>query len=120
MRMSAKAEYAVRAMVQLATEEPGTLIKTDDLAKAQGIPPQFLVDILAELRARTDIRAVIWRGEGKSWSSGRDVGSIGVQKTDLSHHELMRRGHRGIQQLWDLDQPVLVAWALWSTGVPKR
>ena len=28
--------------------------------------------ILAELSARPDIRAVVWRGEGKSWSSGRD------------------------------------------------
>jgi enoyl-CoA hydratase/carnithine racemase len=59
---------------------------------------------------------VIWRGEGKSFSSGRDVGSIGVQKTELSHHELMRRGHRGIQQLWDLDQPVLVACKGWVMG----
>ena len=39
MRMSAKAEYAVRAMVQLATVDEGVLVKTDDLAKAQGIPP---------------------------------------------------------------------------------
>ena len=50
MRMSAKAEYAVRAMVQLATVDDGTVVKTDDLARAQGIPPQFLVDILTDLR----------------------------------------------------------------------
>ncbi len=75
-----------------------------------------LFAILAELRQRNDVRAVIWRGEGKSWSSGRDVGSIGVQKTELSHHELMRRGHRGIQQLWELDAPVLVACKGWVMG----
>ena len=57
MRMSAKAEYAVRAMVQLATEQPGVLVKTDDLAKAQGIPPQFLVDILSELRTDRLVRS---------------------------------------------------------------
>jgi enoyl-CoA hydratase/carnithine racemase len=28
----------------------------------------------------------------------------------------MRRGHRGIQQLWDLDQPVLVACKGWVMG----
>src|ERR1700737_822374 len=50
MRMSAKAEYAVRAMVELATVDEGVLVKTDDLAAAQGIPPQFLVDILSALR----------------------------------------------------------------------
>ena len=45
--MSAKAEYAVRAMIQLAAADEGSVVKTDDLAKAQGIPPQFLVDILS-------------------------------------------------------------------------
>ena len=69
-----------------------------------------------ELRGRSDVRVVIWRGEGKSFSSGRDVGSIGTQKTELSHHELMRRGHRGIQQLWEMDQPVLVACKGWVMG----
>jgi Rrf2 family protein len=57
MRMSAKAEYAVRAMVQLATADSGTLVKTDDLAHAQGIPPQFLVDILTNLRTDRLVRS---------------------------------------------------------------
>lgn len=75
-----------------------------------------LFEILAELRSRADVRAVIWRGEGRSFSSGRDVASIGTARTELSHHELMRRGHRGIQQLWELDQPVLVACKGWVMG----
>ena len=75
-----------------------------------------LFEILAELRSRPDVRVVIWRGEGRSFSSGRDVGSIGTQQTELSHHELMRRGHRGIQQLWEMDQPVLVACKGWVMG----
>ncbi len=53
---------------------------------------------LGELAGRSDIRAVIWRGVGASWSSGRDVSSIGNHTLDMSHHELMSRGHRGIQQ----------------------
>jgi enoyl-CoA hydratase/carnithine racemase len=32
-----------------------------------------LFEILAELKDRPEVRAVIWRGEGKAWSSGRDV-----------------------------------------------
>jgi enoyl-CoA hydratase/carnithine racemase len=75
-----------------------------------------LFEVLGELRGRGDVRVVIWRGEGRSFSSGRDVGSIGTQKTELSHHELMRRGHRGIQQLWEMDQPVLVACKGWVMG----
>jgi enoyl-CoA hydratase/carnithine racemase len=75
-----------------------------------------LFEILSELRDNPDVRVIIWRGEGKSFSSGRDVGSIGVAKTELSHHELMRRGHRGIQQLWEMDAPVIVACKGWVMG----
>jgi enoyl-CoA hydratase/carnithine racemase len=75
-----------------------------------------LFEILTELRGRTDVRAIVWRGEGRSFSSGRDVGSIGTMQVELSHHELMRRGHRGIQQLWELDAPVIVACKGWVMG----
>src|SRR3954464_13884584 len=75
-----------------------------------------LFEILGELKERRDVRAVIWRAEGKSWSSGRDVGSIGVQKTEMTHHELMSRGHRGIQQIWDIEAPVIVAIQGWAIG----
>jgi Rrf2 family protein len=49
--MSAKAEYATRAMAQLAAAPAGTPVKADDLAAAQDIPAAFLLGILAELRA---------------------------------------------------------------------
>ena len=75
-----------------------------------------LFGILDELAQRNDIRAVIWRGDGKSFSSGRDVGSIGTLQVPLSHHELMRRGHRGIQRVWDIDAPVIVACKGWTMG----
>jgi enoyl-CoA hydratase/carnithine racemase len=75
-----------------------------------------LFEILGELRERPEVRVVIWRGEGKSFSSGRDVAAIGNVKVPLSHHELMRRGHRGIQQLWELDAPVIVACKGWVMG----
>lgn len=75
-----------------------------------------LFEILAEIRARPDIRAVVWRAEGESFSAGRDVSAIGTLKVELTHHELMRRGHRGIQQLWELDPPVIVALKGWVMG----
>ena len=68
-----------------------------------------LWSVLAELKSRRDVRAVIWRGEGKSFSSGRDVSSIGGGQVTITHHELMRRGHEGIQQLFDIDAPVIKA-----------
>jgi enoyl-CoA hydratase/carnithine racemase len=75
-----------------------------------------LFEILGELRERPDVRAVIWRGEGKSFSSGRDVAALGGGAVELTHHELMARGHRGIRQLFELDSPVLVALKGWAIG----
>jgi Rrf2 family protein len=49
MRVSAKADYAVRAALQLATAGEGPL-KGETIAEAQEIPLRFLENILAELR----------------------------------------------------------------------
>src|SRR5215218_6852287 len=76
MRMSAKAEYAVRAMIQLATADEGAVVKTDDLAKAQGIPPQFLVDILSDLR--TDRLGRSHRGREGGYELARPAGDISI------------------------------------------
>jgi Rrf2 family protein len=75
MRMSAKAEYAVRAMVQLAADE-GAVVKTDDLAKAQGIPPQFLVDILSDLRTDRLVRSR--RGREGGYELARPAAEISI------------------------------------------
>jgi enoyl-CoA hydratase len=74
-----------------------------------------LFEILAELSERPDVRAVIWRGTGHSFSTGRDVSAIGAT-TDVSHHELMRRGHRGIHKLFEIDAPIIAALQGWSIG----
>jgi Rrf2 family protein len=51
MRISAKADYAVRAAAELAAAAPGGRpVKGEQLAAAQGIPPRFLENILADLR----------------------------------------------------------------------
>lgn len=71
---------------------------------------------LAELKGNPEVRAIVWRGVGKSWSSGRDVGSIGVNKTGMTHHELMSRGHRGIQQIWEIEAPIICAIQGWALG----
>jgi Rrf2 family protein len=48
VRISAKADYAVRASLELAAA--GGPVKGDALAEAQGIPLKFLENILIELR----------------------------------------------------------------------
>jgi len=119
LREAAALLGATPARVRLDVDGPIATITNDNPEKHNAFDDEMdvrLFEILAELRERPEVRAVIWRGEGKSFSSGRDVGSIGVQKTELSHHELMRRGHRGIQQLWELDAPVIVACKGWVMG----
>ena len=56
MRMSAKAEYAVRAMIQLATVDTGELVKTDDLAKAQHLA-HLINTGEADIEARVNLSA---------------------------------------------------------------
>ncbi len=53
MRVSAKVDYALRAVAQLAAENGDEPIKADHIARAQDIPLSFLLGILRELtRAR--------------------------------------------------------------------
>jgi Rrf2 family protein len=49
MRLSAKADYALRASVELALHGDGHL-KTEALARSQSIPLRFLEQILLELK----------------------------------------------------------------------
>ena len=105
--------------VRLEVDGAIATITNDNVEKHNAFDDEMdarLFEILGELRDRPDVRAVVWRGEGPSWSSGRDVSAIGVNHTDLTHHELMVRGHQGIQQLWEIDAPVIVAVQGWAIG----
>ena len=50
VNISAKADYAMRALLILATDETGKPVKGQALAAAQDIPLKFLENILTELR----------------------------------------------------------------------
>jgi len=76
MRMSAKAEYAVRAMIQLAASDETAFVKTEELAHAQRIPAQFLVDILAQLRADRLVRSR--RGRDGGYELARPATEISI------------------------------------------
>jgi enoyl-CoA hydratase len=105
--------------VRLEIDGAIAVITNDHAAKHNAFDDAMdsrLWEILAELKGRPEVRAVIWRGEGKSWSSGRDVGSIGAGKQPLSHHDLMRQGHRGIQQIFDIEAPIIVPIQGWAIG----
>ncbi len=65
MRVSAKTDYAVRALLELAVANDGP-VKGERLAQAQAIPLKFLENILTDLRHAGIVRAQ--RGaEGGYW-----------------------------------------------------
>jgi Rrf2 family protein len=66
MHVTAKADYAVRAVVELAGSSQESPRKVDDVAQAQGIPVSFLENILTQLRSSGVVRSQ--RGpEGGYW-----------------------------------------------------
>lgn len=76
-----------------------------------------LWDLLAELHDdHPEVRAIVWRGNGKSFSSGRDVGQLGVRTEDISDLEFIERGHRGAQLFFSMPAPILVALKGWVIG----
>ena len=65
MRLSARADYALRAVIELAAAGPGH-VTADQLARAQQIPGKFLETILTQLRRAGLVRSQ--RGpEGGFW-----------------------------------------------------
>jgi len=66
MHVTAKADYAVRAVVELAGSKQDSPRKVDEVAQAQGIPVSFLENILTQLRSSGIVRSQ--RGpEGGYW-----------------------------------------------------
>lgn len=56
MRITAKVDYAVRAVVELAAAE-ADLVKGEQLAERQAIPAKYLENILADLRRAGLVRS---------------------------------------------------------------
>ena len=66
MHVTAKADYALRAVVELAGSSQASPRKVDEIAKAQAIPVSFLENILTQLRSAGIVRSQ--RGpEGGYW-----------------------------------------------------
>jgi Rrf2 family protein len=76
MRVSAKADYAVRAMVELAASgaAQGSPAKGEALALAQAIPMRFLENILGELRVHGLVQSR--RGSDGGYWLARDADDI--------------------------------------------
>jgi Rrf2 family protein len=75
MRLSARSDYALRAVIELAAAGPGH-VTADQLARTQAIPGKFLEAILTQLRRAGLVRSQ--RGpEGGFWLA-RPAGDISL------------------------------------------
>lgn len=77
MKLSVKSDYAARAVLGLAIHHPGGQpIRIDALASAQGIPANYLVQILIDLKAHGIARSV--RGKDGGYQLARDPSEISM------------------------------------------
>lgn len=76
MRVSAKSDYALRALIEMARREDGRPVSAEELGRQQEIPHGFLQAILADMR-RAGI-LVSQRGQSGGWRLGRDADQVSV------------------------------------------
>jgi Rrf2 family protein len=74
MQITAKSDYALRAMCVLAVAGEGASVKAADIAAAQNIPPTFLDGILVQLRRGGMVNSR--RGPGGGHQLARPAWSI--------------------------------------------
>jgi Rrf2 family protein len=75
MQLSARADYALRAAIELAAGQDGP-VKAERLAAAQEIPGQFLETILTQLRRANIVRSR--RGPDGGFWLARPAGEISL------------------------------------------
>lgn len=76
MRVSAKTDYALRALIELALRSDGAAVKAEEVSQRQEIPHGFLQAILADLRRAGIVMSQ--RGQAGGWRMEREPGTVTV------------------------------------------
>jgi Rrf2 family protein len=76
MRVSAKSDYALRALIEIASRTDSTPVSAEELGRLQDIPHGFLQAILADLRRAGIVMSV--RGQSGGWRMARDAAEVTV------------------------------------------
>jgi Rrf2 family protein len=76
MRVSAKSDYALRALIEIASRSDGAPVSAEELGRLQDIPHGFLQAILADLRRAGIVMSV--RGQSGGWRLGRNADAVSV------------------------------------------
>ena len=76
MRVSAKTDYALRALLEMSSRTDGKPVSAEELGRLQDIPHGFLQAILADLRKAGVV--IAQRGQSGGWRMNRDPGEVSV------------------------------------------
>ena len=76
MRVSAKSDYALRALIEIAGDAEGTPISAEALGRRQEIPHGFLLAILADLRRAGIVASQ--RGQSGGWRLAKAPADVSV------------------------------------------
>jgi Rrf2 family protein len=76
MQITRQADYAVRAVLYLAQQDPNTRLATSEIGRAQHIPVTFLAKIVAQLAAAGILRST--RGAHGGVALGRPAEEISL------------------------------------------
>jgi len=76
MRVSAKSDYALRALIEIARRDGESAVSAEEIGRLQDIPHGFLQSILADLRRAGVVMSQ--RGQAGGWRMGRAAGDVTV------------------------------------------
>jgi Rrf2 family protein len=76
VRVSARADYAIRALVELAAAGPEASLRGEAIATAQAIPAKYLENLLADLRRARFVTSQ--RGANGGYRLARSASSISL------------------------------------------
>jgi enoyl-CoA hydratase/carnithine racemase len=108
-----------RNLVRLEVNGPIAVITNNRPDKHNAMSDEMdrrLWEVLAEVHDMPGLRAIVWRGEGRSFSSGRDTTQIGIRTEDISDLEFIERGHRPTQMFLTMPCPIICALKGWVIG----
>jgi Rrf2 family protein len=76
VRVSAKSDYALRALIEMAARGDGKAVSAEELGRLQDIPHGFLQAILADLRKAGIV--ISQRGQSGGWRLGRAADAVTI------------------------------------------
>jgi enoyl-CoA hydratase/carnithine racemase len=74
-------------------------------------------DALERIYDDDSVRAIVWRGEGRAFSTGRDVNELGKRDPGVTHYQYIAHGHQRTHELLIPPRlPIVVAIQGWCIG----